>query len=182
MSTSTKYDPNMSGLVDYFLKIEGVDGESQDKVYNGWIQIQGWKWSQENGARWSQGSGGGAGKINMNDIEFRMLTNKASPKVFNYCAKGTHIPEVKLVCRKAGSGQQDFLTMTFSNCLISSYDIAGNMPLAPNELANTNSVMPGEIMKLNFSKIEIQYREQNKDGTMGAPVTANYNLATNEYS
>ncbi|HEY3982430.1 Hcp family type VI secretion system effector [Cedecea sp.] len=182
MSTATKYDPSTSGLADFFLKIEGIEGESKDKDYKGWIQLQGWKWSQENGARWSKGSGGGAGKINMNDIEFRMLSNKATPKIFNYCANGKHISEVKLVCRKAGSGQQDFLTMTFSNCLISSYDIAGNMPHNVNEVANTNSVMPGEIMKLNFSKIEIQYREQNDDGTMGAAVTTHYDLATNRYS
>ncbi len=42
----------MAALVDYFLHIEGVDGESPDQQYNGWIQVQAWQWAEENAGRW----------------------------------------------------------------------------------------------------------------------------------
>ena len=89
-------------LVDYFLKIEGVDGESPDQTYPGWIQLQAWQWAEENAGRWGFGSGGGSGKVEMKDFEFRMVSNKASPKLFLMCATGEHIPQAKLVCRKSG--------------------------------------------------------------------------------
>lgn len=43
-------------LVDYFLKIEGVDGESPDQTYPGWIQLQAWQWAEENAGRWGSGA------------------------------------------------------------------------------------------------------------------------------
>lgn len=110
----------MAALVDYFLHIEGVDGESPDQKYKGWIQVQAWQWAEENAGRWGLGGGGGSGKVEMKDFDFRMVSNKASPKLFLMCAMGEHIPQAKLVCRKSGQGQQDFLTITFSNCLVSS--------------------------------------------------------------
>lgn len=119
----------MAALVDYFLHIEGVDGESPDQQYNGWIQVQAWQWAEENAGRWGLGGGGGSGKVEMKDFEFRMVSNKASPKLFLMCAIGEHIPQAKLVCRKSGQGQQDFLIVTFSNCLVSSFKTVGNMPL-----------------------------------------------------
>lgn len=43
----------MAALVDYFLHIEGVDGESPDQQYNGWI-----KYRLGNGRRRMRGAGG----------------------------------------------------------------------------------------------------------------------------
>jgi len=176
---SSKFDENMSGLVDYFLKIEGVDGESQDRKYNGWIQLQAWQWAQENSGRLAHGSGGGAGKVNMSDFEFRMASNKASPKLFQLCATGEHIKQAQLVCRKAGSGQQDFMTITFKQCLVSSYRVVGNMPLGIGAAAGNDMVLPTEMLSLNFAQIEIEYREQNADGTMGPVIKAGYDLKAN---
>lgn len=179
MATASKFDQNMTGLVDYFLQIDGVDGESQDAKYANWIQVQAWQWAQENSGRWGMGSGGGAGKVNMTDFEFRMASNKASPKLFQMCATGDHITQAKLVCRKAGKGQQDFMTITFRDCLVSSYRTVGNMPLGLGSSSTVDSVLPTEMLSLNFAKIEIEYRQQNNDGTMGPVIKAGYDLKAN---
>lgn len=169
----------MAALVDYFLKIEGCEGESPDQTYNGWIQLQAWQWSEENAGRWGFGSGGGSGKVEMKDFEFHMVSNKASPKLFLMCATGEHIPQAKLVCRKSGNGQQDFMTVTFSNCLVSSFKTVGNMPLNIAGSQETDTVLPTDIIKLNFARIEVEYKEQKNDGTMGAVMKAGYDLKLN---
>jgi type VI secretion system secreted protein Hcp len=171
----------MTALVDYFLKIEGVEGESPDQTYGGWIQLQAWQWSEENAGRWGYGSGGGSGKVEMKDFEFRMVSNKASPKLFLMCATGEHIPQAKLVCRKSGSGQQDFLTVTFGNCLVSSFKTVGNMPLGPSmvTLQDADTVLPTDVLSLNFARIEIEYKEQKNDGSMGAVIKSGYDLKLN---
>ncbi len=166
-------------LVDYFLKIEGVDGESPDQTYPGWIQLQAWQWAEENAGRWGFGSGGGSGKVEMKDFEFRMVSNKASPKLFLMCATGEHIPQAKLVCRKSGQGQQDFIAVTFSNCLVSSFKTVGNMPLNSTIGTEIDTVLPTDIIKLNFARIEVEYKEQNNDGSMGAVIKTGYDLKLN---
>nr|AAT90805.1 conserved hypothetical protein [uncultured proteobacterium QS1] len=166
-------------LVDYFLKIEGVDGESPDQTYPKWIQLQAWQWSEENAGRWGFGSGGGAGKVEMKDFEFRMVSNKASPKLFLMCATGEHIASAQLVCRKSGQGQQDFLKVIFSNCLVSSFKTVGNMPLDAVYGAGLDTVMPTDVIKLNFGRIEVEYKEQNNDGSMGAVIKTGYDLKLN---
>ncbi|MEW5561985.1 type VI secretion system tube protein Hcp [Enterobacter asburiae] len=168
----------MSGLVDYFLDIDGVKGESQDKDFKDWIQINSWQWAQENAGRWGVGSGGGAGKVKMTDFEFCMVSNKASPKLFQMCATGKPIAKAKLVCRKAGDGQQAFMEIMFKDCTVSSYRTAGNMPLGETGTA-IDTVLPTEMLSLNFSQIEIEYKEQNADGTLGAAIKTGYNIKTN---
>jgi type VI secretion system secreted protein Hcp len=170
-----------SSLVDYFLQIDGVEGESPDKQYPGLIQIQSWQWAEENSGRWGIGSGGGAGKVEMKDFEFRMVTNKASPKLFLLCATGEHVPSAKLICRKSGKGQQDFMIITFSNGLVSSFRTLGNMPfqIIGTGSADVDGVLPMDEIKINFARIEVEYREQRNDGTMGAVIKAGYDLKLN---
>lgn len=169
----------MAALVDYFLKIDGVDGESPDQHYPGWIQLEAWQWSEENAGRWGMGSGGGAGKVEMKDFEFRMINNKSSPKIFLMCATGAHIDRAQLVCRKSGQGQQDFLKIVFSNCLVSSFKTVGNMPIDPMYIHQVDTVLPTDLIRLNFAKIEIEYKEQNNDGSMGPSIQAGYDLKKN---
>ncbi len=83
------------------------------------------------------------------------------------CAIGEHIPQAKLVCRKSGQGQQDFLIVTFSNCLVSSFKTVGNMPLGKGDAVFTDTVLPTDAISLNFARIEVEYKEQQPDGSMG---------------
>lgn len=170
-----------SSLVDYFLNIDGVQGESPDAQYPGYIQLQSWQWAEENSGRWGFGSGGGAGKVEMKDFQFRMVTNKASPKLFLMCATGEHIPTAQLFCRKSGKGQQEFMAVTFSNGLVSSFRTLGNVGAATGTgSADVDAVLPVDEISINFAKIEIEYREQRNDGTMGAVIKAGYDLKLNQ--
>ena len=156
---------------DYFLKIEGVDGESQDQKHKGSIQIESWSWGETNSGSHATGGGGGAGKVVMQDFHFTMPTNKASPKLFLYCANGQHIKEAKLTCRKAGTDQQEYLVVTMSDLLVSSFQTGGS--------AGSN-VLPVDQIGLNFTKIKVEYKEQTEKGTLGAAATAGWDLKANK--
>lgn len=95
------------------------------------------------------------------------------------CATGAHIEKARLVCRKSGQGQQDFLTVVFSNCLVSSYKTVGNMPIDPMYIHKVDTVLPTDLIRLNFARIEIEYKEQNNDGSMGAVIQSGYDLKRN---
>ena len=72
--------------VDYFLKIDGIDGESQDAKHKNEIHIESWSFGATQGGTSGSGGGGGAGKVSMQDFHFVMGVNKASPKLMLACA------------------------------------------------------------------------------------------------
>src|SRR5437016_13709195 len=107
--------------VDYFLKIEGVEGESGDSKHKGEIEIQSWSWSEHQEGAHAGGGGGGAGKVHMDDFHFTMHTNKSSTKLMHACACGEHFAKATLICRKAGKEQQEHLKVTLHHLLVSSF-------------------------------------------------------------
>jgi len=155
---------------DYFLKIEGIEGESHDSKHKGEIDLTSWSWGEMNSGSHSGGGGGGAGKVVMQDFHFTMLVNKSTPKLILACANGEHIKKATLTCRKAGKEQQEFLKYTFCDLLISSYQTGGS----------TGSPMANESISFNYAKMEVEYKEQKPDGTLAGPVKAGYDLKANK--
>jgi type VI secretion system secreted protein Hcp len=153
---------------DYFLKIDGIEGESQDSKHKGEIQLHSFSWEANNDGTFSTNKGGGSGKVAMRDFKFTMDANKASPKLMLACATGKHIKSVVLTCRKAGTEQQDYLKYTLSDVLVSYYRTASP--------ADGNGAIPLDEVSLNFAKIELEYKEQNADGTLGGAVKVGYDL------
>ena len=108
--------------VDYFLKIDGIEGESLDEKHKGEIEIESFSWGlTQPGGSSVGGGGGGGGKAQFRDISFVALISKASPKLFLACASGTHSKSAVLTVRKGGEQQMEFDTMTLEDVLISSY-------------------------------------------------------------
>ena len=111
--------------VDYFLKIDGIQGESKADKHKDEIDIQSFSWGATQSGTFAVGGGGGAGKVSMQDFHFTMPDNKASPALFLACAQGDHIKSAILTCRKAGKEQQEFLKVTMSDILVSSFQTGG---------------------------------------------------------
>jgi type VI secretion system secreted protein Hcp len=154
-------------VVDYFLKIDGIEGEAQDSKHKNEIQLESWSFGETNAGTAMLGEGMGSGKVQMGDFHFVMSSNKASPKLFVKCATGEHIKKAVLVCRKAGKDQQEYLQWTFTDLIISSYQTGGS---------GHSNVLPLDQISFNFTKAEIQYKEQKADGTLGGAVTASYDV------
>ncbi len=157
--------------VDYFLKLDGIDGESQDSKHKGEIDLESWSWGESQAGSHAGGGGGGAGKVSMQDFHFVMKVNKSSPKLLLACATGEHIKKAVLICRKAGKEQQEYLKITLTDLLVSSFQTGGH------EGSNT---IPSDQISLNYSKIEYEYKEQKPDGTLGGAIKAGYDLKANK--
>ncbi len=158
-------------IADYFLKLDGVEGEAQDSKHKNEIDLESWSWGETQTGTHVAGGGGGAGKVAMQDFHFVMRVNKASPKLMLACATGQHIKEAVLTCRKAGKEQQEFLKVKFTDLLVSSYQTGGS---------SNGDVVPLDQISLNFAKIEVEYKEQKPDGTLGGAVKAGYDLKANK--
>jgi type VI secretion system secreted protein Hcp len=153
--------------IDYFLKIDGIPGESPDSKHKGEIEVQAWSWGEANppppGAG---GTGSAAGKVQIQDLNFTARTSKASPNLLLACASGKHFKSAVLTARKAGKPQAEFLTFSLSDVLVSVYQIAGA----------EGDVVPMDSFSLNFSKIQVEYKEQKADGSLGASTKAGWDV------
>jgi type VI secretion system secreted protein Hcp len=110
--------------VDYFLKLDGVTGESTDDKHKGEINLDSFSWGVAQSARSTGGGGGGAGKVRFRDFHFTMPANTASPQLFLASATGRHLKSAILVGRKAGGDPKlanEFLKYSFTNVLLSAY-------------------------------------------------------------
>jgi type VI secretion system secreted protein Hcp len=159
--------------VDFFLKIDGIKGESMDSKHKDEIELQSWSWGAMNSGTFASTSGGGAGKVSMQDFAFSQVLQRSTPDLVKACATGKHIPNAILTCRKAGGGDkpgQEYLIITFYDILCAHYQTGGH----PGDVVPTDSV------SLNFAKIKFGYAPQKKDGTLDGMVYATYDLKTQE--
>ena len=86
------------------------------------------------------------------------------------CATGQHIPKAVLTCRKAGGEQQEYMIVTMSDLLVSSYQTGGSQ----------GDLVPVDQISMNFSKIEMEYKPQTEKGALGGPVKVGYDLKLNK--
>jgi type VI secretion system secreted protein Hcp len=157
--------------VDFFLKIDGIDGESTDSKHKNEIDVQSWGFGASQSGSMHGGGGGGAGKVSVQDLHFTAKVSKATPKLFLACANGEHLKKAVLVARKAGKEQQEYMKLTMTDLLVSSFQMGGS---------SHDGIVPVDQVSLNFAKIEIEYKEQKEDGTLGGVVKTGYDLKQNQ--
>jgi type VI secretion system secreted protein Hcp len=153
-------------VADYFLKLDGIQGESSDAKHKDEIELVSFQWGVAQSAG-RPGSGGGAGKAQFKSFEFLMRVNKASPQLFLACVSGKHIKEANLSVRKAGKAQLEYLKIKFTDVLVSSFD----------EAAGTEP--PQETVAFNFAKIQVEYTAQAAGRKPGSSVNAGWDLSKN---
>jgi len=157
--------------VDYFLKIEGVDSESTDDKHKGEIDCMSFSWGQTNAGTAGHGAGAGAGKVLPQDFTFTKKMDKASPLLMIGCATGQHFKSAILTARKAGGGQQEYLKITMSDLMVTSYQTGGSAEGDP---------VPIDQISMNFAKLEMIYKEQKPDGSLGGDIKQGYDYAANK--
>ena len=153
--------------VDYFIKFDGIKGESPDVKHKDEIDVESWTWGETNAG--GTGSGGG-GRVSMQDFQFVMRLNRASPALMRACATGQHIKTATLSARKAGKGQEEDLTFKFRDVLISSFQTSGS----------AETPVPTDSVSFSFAKLEVEYRPEKSDGSLGSAVDFGFDLKTNK--
>ncbi len=159
---------------DMFLKVDGIPGEVMAEGYEEWIDVYAYSTglSQPVGANPSLRGGAAASRVQFQDFSITKKLDKASPKLALACAKGTHIPEVKLVLRKAGEEPQKFMEYKLGDVLITSVTTGGTSTNCP----------PEEKVTFSFTRIEWAYTFFDVTGAPSEVIEAKWDLAANKGS
>lgn len=155
-------------VTDYFLKIDGIEGESHDAKHRGEIELESFTWSEDNSGP-PTGRGSGGGRVTMSDFEFTTRASTASPRLLLAVASGEHFKSAVLTARLSGAAQQEFLYYKFSDLLFSSYKTEASVPDAA----------PVDQVSFNFGQIQVEYRPPEPGGALGPPIKVGWDVRAN---
>ncbi|CAM4084212.1 Hcp family type VI secretion system effector [Roseateles saccharophilus] len=156
--------------VDMFIKFDGIDGESIDSKHAKSIDVLAWSWGMSQSGTMHMATGGGAGKVNVQDLSVTKYIDKSSTVLMTHCATGQHIKEAKLTVRKAGKTPLEYLVITLKGVIVSSVSTGGS----GGEDRLTENV------SINFASYEVAYQQQNAEGGKeGGQVFSKFNIAKN---
>jgi type VI secretion system secreted protein Hcp len=142
--------------VDYFLKIDGIDGETSDAKHKNEMEVLSFSWGVTQAITGTVSSSGTftGQRCDMSPLVIQKLFEKASPKVAQACAAGDHFASAVLTLCRAGGDKQPYMEYKMSDVIISSYQVAGV----------GEGGLPTESFSLNYGKIEMTYTQIGTDG------------------
>jgi type VI secretion system secreted protein Hcp len=163
--------------VDMFLKLDTIAGDSADKVeakpsgknHGGEIDVLAWSWGMSQSASTHHGSGGGAGKVNVQDLSITKRIDKSTPNLVKFCCTGKHFKDATLTVRKAGDKPVEYMVIKMKDVLISSVHTGGS---------GGGDVLT-ENISLNFSHFEVIFTEQDQLGAATTSIPGGFNIAGN---
>lgn len=150
---------------DYFLKLEGVEGEADDKQHKGEIEIQSFSWgvSQKRDAS----SGQATGKALFDGIKFKKQLDKSSPILFRSVPEGKMYKSAVLTAIDENSNQ--YLRVSFFDVFVVDYSEMGDAGASPMD-----------SFSLSYGKIVFEYFPVGAGGGAGAVVVRGWDVKANK--
>jgi type VI secretion system secreted protein Hcp len=158
--------------VEIFLKLDGIEGESQKQGAENQIEIFSFSNGAANPSSVSFGTGHGTGKVDITSLSLQKQLDKASPKLFQACCKGTHIANGTLIVREStgSDNPQTYWQYEMKEIFVDGISWGGS----------TGGGKPSESISLSFKSIEINYWPQNSDGSLGTKIPASWDVSQNK--
>ena len=149
-----------AAAVDMFLKIAGIDGDSQDALRSKNIDILAWSWGTSSVVKSK-----GRVSCNIQDVSITKYVDSSSPAWLMGQLAGTEYVTGQLAVRKAGSvgpgSQIEYIVIDFNNVRITSLSTGGS----GGEDRLTENV------SFSFTDATYTYTPQTESGA-GTPISA----------
>lgn len=156
-----------AATVDYFLKIDGIKGESAASGHEDEIELVSFSWGVSREI--TAGSSTSDPEAKFEDLAVIKLQDKSSTKLFLASASSKVIDKVVLTGIRTDLAGQQFMKVELEKVVISSFIES-----------STTGELPNENVKLNFERIELTYRPTNPDGSLGTPFRAGWDVVQNK--
>jgi type VI secretion system secreted protein Hcp len=157
---------------DAFLKLDDMAGESTDDKYKGYVEVHSFSWGVTHMQTMGSATGGaGSGKAALGELQISKVVDKSSSILFQKCATGEHFAKGKLIVRKAGGTQMEYLVYNMETVFVTSCHISS----AHGE-ENAN-----ESVSLAMGKLGMDYTAQGSDGKpQGGPIHGGWDQLSNK--
>jgi type VI secretion system secreted protein Hcp len=150
-----------------------VDGECAVDGHNSppQIDVYGWSWGMSQSGSMQTATGGGSGKVNVQDLHITKNVDKSSPVLMQYCCSGQAFNVANLILEKAGGETPvQYLKIEMDNAILSSYSTG----------ASGGDDLIRESISFNFASYKLTYTPQADDGSALPDVSQGWNIAQNK--
>ena len=157
--------------VDFFLELDAIKGEAQDKSHKDQIDVLSWSWGASQSGTTHMGSGSGSGKAHFQDLSVTKFVDKSSPVLLQHVSTGKHIAKGTLFVRKAaGDNPLEYIKLEMKDIIVTNISTGGS--------GSDDRIT--ESCTLNFGEYKFIYTEQKPDGSKGAAPEFAWDIASNE--
>jgi type VI secretion system secreted protein Hcp len=156
--------------VDYYLKLDQIDGESSDDKHKNEIQLMSWSWGAAQVSSVAGTGGSGAGKADLSDFSVMTYFDKATPKFFKSICAGTHVKTGTMSAIKSGADGKPYLKVDFKEMFVTNLSISGS------------SEIPTVSISFSYNEIKIDYSTQNEQGNITSTGAVTFNTKENKLS
>lgn len=163
--------------VDYFLKIDGIEGESKQTKYEKQIELMSLSYDVSTPIQIGIAGGGmSMGKANFGQLHFTKRFDKSSPKIFQASCTGTHIKSAIFTAQKSGGGSLAaaqalvYFVLTIEDVVVASFANSGS--------GGDEGLV--ESVSFGYSKIKMQYTEQNEKGAAAGTTAMGWDVVASK--
>jgi type VI secretion system secreted protein Hcp len=156
--------------VDYFLKLQGAEGESQQTNFSEQIKVLSWSFGGSSESTVGRTSGSGAGKVTMQPLNVVCEMDAGYTKMAGFLTQGKHLTQGILSAVKNGSNNQAYITLTMTEVFVAKLSV------------QASTQVPVVNVSLTYKSIETEYKKQNETGSLVTAGTHTYDASTNQTS
>jgi type VI secretion system secreted protein Hcp len=156
--------------VDYFLKLQGAQGESQQTNFSSQVKVLSWNFGGYSESSVGRTSGSGAGKVTMQPLNIVCEMDAGFTKMAGFLTQGKHVTEGVLSAVKNGSNNKAYITITIKEVFVAKLSV------------QASSQVPVVNVSLTYKSIETEYKKQNEQGNLETAGTHTYDASTNQTS
>ncbi|MDX1692258.1 MAG: type VI secretion system tube protein Hcp [Ketobacteraceae bacterium] len=151
-----------------FMEIEGIEGNVTMEGFEGQIELLSYNWGVGRGISMITGRTANreVSSPSISEVTVSKSMDKATPMILQEAVVGTKGKNIKLhLVRTGGDTEEEYMTYTLHNCLISSYSVGAG-----------GNGEPTETLSLSFTAIETAYSESGKDNVKGGQGRFGYSI------
>jgi type VI secretion system secreted protein Hcp len=154
--------------VNAYLYVDTVTGPSTSKT--GFIDILSFSFGSTNTSTYGMGASGKeakAGRVDFSNLTIMKVLDATSPILAQHCWSGDILKKVYILYDKpVGDKQADYYRIYLSDALVTSVQDSGS------------SENPTESISFAFQAVEVAYKPENDDGTLGGTIAKGFDLET----
>lgn len=139
----------------YYLKIDGIEGESTTKGYEGWSDIEAFSQSIHQADGGATGAARRRSAAVLEDMILVKEMDQSSPKLQEAVSSGKHFPkvEIHLTTTSGGGARVVYCSYELKNAMITSYNLSGG-----------REEVPTEELAIDFEEIKVVYTKYDSRG------------------
>ena len=165
--TSTPSSAESSSGERWFIKYDGIEGESTDDNHDKWIDVLNIDWGIHQPGGGQTGATRRRGSVVVEDITLTMEYEKSSPKLQEKMLMGEVIPKLEIeLTATYGGARATYLKYELKNVMVTSFQTGGSADDGP----------PTVVVGNNFEEMKVTYTEYDDTGASKGNVETEFKV------